>query len=415
METVQQLHSAGFVRWTSPDVRLWFNNNQQRLDDDGTGIHRKKVRPEDLGALHRAFDTAPEGMGARDVETVARALGFGAPARVAQRLIRDDFNRTFAFLHPERERRWSPEHIKHVRKIIKQNPTMTLQAIIQKVTSEHDAPSISNSTLAHYMATELLTYKTVTRQNQMRNAAATKALRREYVLQAKARTQAGRTKVFNDETGYQIGLHNSHGRASWAPAGELAITTAPRSDGRNESVFSGVCGLHGLVYIEHRSGAYKANTFELAFGQLVRATMELGMTKVVFVGDNCRIHQKESLPGVVRAIIAEATQAALSAGRPPIAYDYQIQFLSPYTPMLNPLELSFKDFKHGIKALLDGPLHERMLEVIQQPWGQQTVARATLLHDCFEIAKDEITRERVYAHEQHATSLFKACEDEEDV
>ena len=132
---------------------------------------------------------------------------------------------------------------------------MTLQAIIQKVTSEHDAPSISNSTLAHYMATELLTYKTVTRQNQMRNAAATKALRREYVLQAKAHTQAGRTKVFYDETGCQIadGLHNSHG---WAPAGELAITTAPRSDGRNESVFCGVCGLHGLVYIEHSSGAY---------------------------------------------------------------------------------------------------------------------------------------------------------------
>jgi hypothetical protein len=106
---------------------------------------------------------------------------------------------------------------------------------------------------------------------------------------------------------------------------------------------------------------------------------------------------------VLRELVREAAEQGVGT------FDYTLKFLPPYCPMLNPIELNFKDFKHEIRRLLDGPMHERVLGVIRQPWAQGIHERARLLHDAFEIAKDAITQERTLAHELHTVNLFADC------
>jgi hypothetical protein len=75
-------------------VCLWFTNNRQQLCARGPA-HRKKVTRAAVDAAQRALETARPGADLGDVAAVCRGLGYGP--RVASRLIRDDFTRSFAF------------------------------------------------------------------------------------------------------------------------------------------------------------------------------------------------------------------------------------------------------------------------------------------------------------------------------
>jgi hypothetical protein len=126
------------------------------------------------------------------------AWGSPGPNAWCKGLIRDEFERVFAYKSykvPERERMWTAAMLKEVRKLIKTNAAVTLQRIIDTMVGR-GCPRISDSTLSRYLATEIITYKSVTRHNHMRNAPATKTLRRGYVAKAKQHTQAGRLKVY---------------------------------------------------------------------------------------------------------------------------------------------------------------------------------------------------------------------------
>jgi hypothetical protein len=157
-----------------------------------------------------------------------------------------------------------------------------------------------------------------------------------------------------------------------------------------------------MIHIAHCSGAYNAVAFEAEFANMVKQCMRLQTVKVVFVGDVCRIHSKDTLPVIMRQLVMDAEEAGLGH------FDYILKFLPPYCPMLNPIELSFKDFKHEVRRQLDGPMHDRALDVVREPWGQVIHERAQL-HPTFHIASEEITQQRTYAHEMHAVSLFTAC------
>jgi hypothetical protein len=90
-------------------------------------------------------------------------------------------------------------------------------------------------------------------------------------------------------------------------------------------------------------------------------------------------------------------------------FDYILKFLPSYCPMLNPIEPSFKDFKHEVRRQLDGPMHDRVLGVIRQPCGQGIHERSQLLREAFDIASEAIMQQRTYAHKMHAASLFTVC------
>ena len=193
------------------------------------------MTPDHRDMIQRAYgDGGAEGSRAAGI--VARAIGFGP--RTAQRLIKSDFARPFAWLHPEHERKWSDDTLDLVAKVIKKNPTITLQTIVDEFVGQGEE-LITDSTWATYLDGRLFTYKQVTRQ----------------------------------------------------------------------------------------------------------------MLKVVFVGDNCRIHSKDSLPDLLRQLVREAAEQGAGT------FDYTLKFLPPYCPMLKPIELCFKDFKHEIWRLLDGPMH----------------------------------------------------------
>ena len=156
----------------------------------------------------------------------------------------------------------------------------------------------------------------------------------------------------------------------------------------------------GVVHAAHCPRAYKTTTFQIEFRTTVEKCIDLGLQKVMFIADNCRIHDKQVLPEVMAAIVAEAQMAGRGTFR------YQLVFLPPYSPMLNFIEECFNDMKHEARRQLDGPLHEELLNLIHQPWGMQTAGRADLLSRVIDIGLSAITAERVTAHELHSVSQF---------
>jgi nucleotide-binding universal stress UspA family protein len=75
--------------------------------------------------------------------------------------------------------KWSDEAIHEAVKLIKRNATITLQEIVDEFVGRGEE-LVSDSTLAEYLEGQLISYKQVTRQNQMRNDPVTIEGRYEY-------------------------------------------------------------------------------------------------------------------------------------------------------------------------------------------------------------------------------------------
>jgi hypothetical protein len=107
-------------------------------------------------------------------------------ASVGGGLVNDGFARPFAWQHPVHGRKWSDEVIHEAVKLIERNSTITLQAIVDEFVGRGEE-LISGSTLAEYLESPLISYKQVTRQNQMRNDPVTIEGRFAYAIWAQVR------------------------------------------------------------------------------------------------------------------------------------------------------------------------------------------------------------------------------------
>jgi hypothetical protein len=122
-----------------------------------------------------------------------------------------------------------------------------------------------------------------------------------------------------------------------------------------------VCPSAGIIQCTP-PGSFNTATFEVEFVATIRECIRRDMRKVCFIGDNCRIHNKEAMQAVVAQIVQEAAENGLGE------FDYKVDFLSPYSPMLNCIEGCFGDGKRVVRQLLDGEFHDRVLGVVRQGW-----------------------------------------------
>jgi transposase len=237
-----------------------------------------------------------------------------------------------------------------------------------------------------YLAVEVITYKSVTNQNQQRNAEENIAARKVYAEWFLA--NQGLNFVYVDEFGFNLSTQRHYGRAR---SGQRAIQITPANQGANVSVAMAIQRGRGIIQYTAKEKAFTAATFSDFIAELLASLQFSGETGVCIVMDNCKIHDRDDLPDRIE-------QA-----------DFTMKFLPPYSPMLNPIEEVIGDVKREIKTLLSVNFIADALRIQSLPWGQKTAARRELLLRALGEAIGKIGAATVDQHFDHSYRILPRC------
>lgn len=149
--------------------------------------------------------------------------------------------------------------------------------------------------------------------------------------------------IFVDEVGFTVSSRPKRGRSL---IGTKAITTVPAVRTRNISVFAAM-NRNEMVFYKIQDRPFKSEDFKTSLLELKTKCFEKGLVSPLFFMDNASIHHSNLLT----LALAET--------------DISIEYLPPYSPMLNPIECSFSKWKnyvirgsarneHELKSLIDG-------------------------------------------------------------
>jgi transposase len=153
-----------------------------------------------------------------------------------------------------------------------------------------------------------------------------KALRQDFLERVEDEWADLLTRLrFLDEFGANLGLTRLYGRA--AP-GERVVEGTPGISGAHYTVVAALGG-RGLKAPWVIAGAMNAITFEAYVEQVLAPTLRVGDIVVL---DNLKAHKSERVVALIEARGA------------------QLEFLPPYSPDLNPIELCWSKVKAALRA-----------------------------------------------------------------
>jgi transposase len=226
---------------------------------------------------------------------------------------------------PGRRRVITPEIGREIVRLVEEESTITLLEIKGRILARFEK-SISESTICRYLNDLKLTVKRTQIVPAERNSERTKRLRFEYAreLGRIMRTRPGTQLVYLDESGFNLHLVRPRGRAL---PGISPVTTVPASPGRNLSLLQAV-SRERVLYYEVYTGSINAEIFRRFLADLEPMLPD----QALVIMDNARIHHAH----LVQDWLAERSIPHL--------------FLPPYSPFLNPIELTFTKIKRKVRA-----------------------------------------------------------------
>lgn len=152
-----------------------------------------------------------------------------------------------------------------------------------------------------------------------------------------------------DESPFNLHLRRQQGRSK---KGTRANVIIPTIRGRSVSLISsiGVLGMHHSKIIDN--GTVNANIFADYITELCQYLYDnCSMRNVCIILDNARIHKRGDLERITTC------------------FNYEYQFLSPYSYMLNPIENAFSKIKCSVREILrnndEGTLSNFILQGVQ--------------------------------------------------
>lgn len=175
-----------------------------------------------------------------------------------------------------------------------------------------------------------------------------KLARKSYVDSLLSFESQNKKILYIDETNFNVFCRRDRERAK---VGERCKQVLPTSKGQNLHII-GCISVEGLVYWEHRRGAYrKDNAREWTMRMLDHATSVhgWGMSSLVVVLDNAPVHSRlEEISSL------DEKYNGVSFLR-----------LGPYSPQLNPIEILWSVVKSTIKR----EMAARLGEILNAPEG----------------------------------------------
>lgn len=228
-----------------------------------------------------------------------------------------------------RGRKMDNEMLETAVSIIESFPAYTLDQILAEIRLRlPNKPSVSRSTLSAALNANLICLKKLEECPQERNSAETKNLRHDF---AEWFLNDGVNRpeiVFIDEAGINLYTARTRGRAR---RGERAVRVVNGRRGPNFTLCFAVSSTRGLVSHATREGGMTGE----AFVEFLEHLSPTCADAAAFVFDNAPAH------------------ARVRRNPPSLQAAQSINFLPPYTPMLNIVENAISTFKAALKRDLE--------------------------------------------------------------
>jgi transposase len=151
--------------------------------------------------------------------------------------------------------------------------------------------------------------------------------RYQYAYDFIQKTRNNHNIFFIDETGFQINMRPFYG---YSPVNTPAITSSPMIRSRNITVMACLSKV-SLFYCKILETAGNRVNFYEYMSELCDFSNDLNMLNSVFVLDNARFHHCIE----IKNLVAEK--------------GHELMFLPAYTPMFNPIENMFSQWKNLVR------------------------------------------------------------------
>lgn len=264
--------------------------------------------------------------------------------------------------------------------IVEENPTFTLNQIKTELQVRlPNKPTLSITSIARCLKGRLIVLKKMEDAPAERNSFNTKARRQQYA-QWLLHEGVGQELIFIDESGINLWVRRTRGRA---PRGHRAVRVVGGQRGRNFTVVFAVSNRRGLIHHDIFEGGMTGEKFK----SFLENTSAFLQGPCVYIFDNASCHGRAQLPA--------------ADGGPVIPENHVIQYLPPYSPFLNIVEMAFSAFKASLKRQLE--------EVRSQLLQQQQQQRLAILVQLAEQSVAVITPEKCASWFNHTQSYLPRC------
>lgn len=214
---------------------------------------------------------------------------------------------------------------------IEENPAATLIQLQHKLREE--GINISKSSVENALAHLEITLKKSRRELARVNEPATIEARKRFALEFAANAPQDRAKcIYIDECGFNLHLTRSQARSR---RGTRARVVVPTVRGRNVTLISAMSTagiLHSKIIDD---GNVNGDKFLMFMRELKDVLVNRGdMSNAMILMDNARIHNRTNIESILSGT------------------GFHLKFLSPYSYMINPIELVFSKIKTAVRRIL---------------------------------------------------------------
>ncbi len=221
-------------------------------------------------------------------------------------------------------------HVDQMLTWLSENCTLTLKELVEKLRQQYNI-ICSQQTVSNHLDGRMFTVKKVHLQPAGTNEPQNKRKRQEYVERILDKVAQNKTVIFIDETNVNLFCKRMCGRAA---RGRRATRKDPNSRGANLHII-GAIGNAGLIYWERKRGSYKGDNACDWLRTMLNACFARNLFDIVIICDNAPCHSR------LESVMEE-----------PVYNDVELLRLSPYSPMLNPIESIWSSVKASIKTTL---------------------------------------------------------------
>jgi transposase len=249
---------------------------------------------------------------------------------------------------------WTDQQVNTICDYIGENNNPTLSSILSYAIDTLHYPPIALPTLERYLDLKLITWKQTVIHPFSRNSPETKERRKEYatwlsrnshkrIVYADGNYYYYYYFVFFLESGFNLWMKPLN---SWAKVGSTPVVVGSSQPGINQSLCMGIEFHDGVICHKIISGAFNTATFCQFVKSLVNALND--SNNLVLVIDNARIHNEKEIEMILKD-------------------KCDVKFLSPYSPMFNPIENVFGTLKSKIRKMLVSEAYAKDIQISLNP------------------------------------------------
>lgn len=235
--------------------------------------------------------------------------------------------------------------LEKIEKLVEENPCIKLKNISEKI--RESGVQLSLTSINNALKKLRITLKCASINIEQLNSPETIQKRKLYAINFTDHAPQAREKIiFIDESGFNYHMRPTKARSK---ANTSAYIILPTVRGRNVSLLAAM-NIQGILFKKIIStSSVNSDIFCGFLEELINKLQEENITNAWLILDNAAIHKTQKVLNIMNKT------------------NHTLIFLSPYSPMLNPIEKVFSKTKFKARELLADPLNnQNLVSIIEE-------------------------------------------------